>query len=70
MIFAINALLLSSNSVTRIQSPRDHTGAMSSYNPDKDIPDLSGKVILVTGGMSLGQILASRPRQPIECISS
>jgi hypothetical protein len=28
-------------------------GAGKSFNPEKDIGDLSGKVILVTGGISL-----------------
>jgi hypothetical protein len=35
-------------------------GLSAAYNPDKDIPDLSGKVILVTGGEQVQSQLFSQ----------
>jgi hypothetical protein len=36
--------------VTAFMNPFNYVGGVS-FNPETDIPDLSGKVILVTGGM-------------------
>lgn len=36
--------------VTAFANPLNYVGGVS-FNPDRDIPDLSGKVLLVTGGM-------------------
>ena len=42
---------------------REARPAGTVYDPAKDVPDLSGKVIIVTGTLSLFQLEASLPRR-------
>lgn len=37
--------------IAAFANPLNYVGGVN-FNPDRDIPDLSGKVALVTGGMS------------------
>jgi hypothetical protein len=45
-------------------------GRMPKYNPEKDIPDLSGKVILITGGTVFHTSASTSTSQKISSISS